>query len=86
MTSALAELAADKLVPIFQLYEWEWRNEGVPSKERIAETIDYLIASINEFDSDYSSSGRITVIRSDFGMEVKLDIASIDEYLEVRDI
>ena len=80
MTSHLAEMAAQTIEPIFKMNGWEWHNDGVPSVERIAETVDYLLATLDEFDSDYVSTGRISVIKNNGFVDIKVDIASTEDY------
>ena len=57
---------ADKLAILYELFNWTWRDDGVPNSKQIEEEIYRLIKDTKEraeMDNDYScvSTGGLTV-------------------------
>lgn len=76
--------AADILAPIFEANGWTyfWSAPAVPNRDQIASTITELVHSLlADEDIEWTSTGRITVLRTrdfdevkPFDVEIKLDL------------
>lgn len=74
---ALSDRAADVLYPIFHLFGWEWRGDGVPSRRQL---IDHVEDSAKRIAGGLGGTecGRILVQRDNAG--------GISVYVKVADV
>jgi len=56
-----AQNLAGKVAPLYQMLNWQWRDEGVPSKEKIEKELLDLTDSVLNNDANSSSCGGLEV-------------------------
>jgi hypothetical protein len=70
-----AELAAHKIAPLFQLFQWQWFKAGVfytPTVEHITEEFVRLIVDRQNSESESLECGRLGIKNDIVGAEYQL--------------